>query len=1439
MKRNYALVFLAVLCMVWSGLAQSHVIISQYIETNSGSSPKGIEVFNISGSPIDFSLSPLEVYQGTNGSSCSTIVTINVGVLAVDGVWVIGTDDLLIFSNANGTNVSGTSAEGFIFNGDDALQLYLGGILQDQFGICGSDPGTAWTGGGVSTVNNNIQIKDAICDGALTGFTNPSIRYEQIANGSTMTGFGNPPPSCSTALPELQLVDDASTNQNCAFTIDFGSVASDGNSSDKTFEISNIGYANLNISSFDVIGDFIVVNPIAPFVIAIGDSQSITLRFTPTSIGILAGELVINNNDSNEGSCKVNLTGEGFTPAPNIVVRGITGSNPTIANGSTTSSPLNNTRFAQRVIDLEQQTKTFRIGNEGGTLPLTISAIDLTGDTNDFFVTSSLANPFAPDTFQDFTITFQPTTDSGLRTATVSISNSDANKNPYIFIVQGTANCPDVNGSISPASGPAGTLVTIVSVGSDLKNATAKLNGVALIPVSDAATELVVRLPSTVISGGGLSVELAEGCIFSNPFTLIDETIAGCDSSSSAVVDDLFISEVTDSPFGGLGYVEIYNATGGNIDFNETNYSMRIYNNGSNSTFSNVDLNTGVVSQNGTFVIALGPDSNPCNGGANGADGSYADKDLVSNSINFNKNGNTNLGHDFIGLYSSGAIDVLGGNPDGEVDVWGVFGDETWASGLGIDGSGVRFERVTSATLPSRSYSNLDWIITDWEDCADVNYNGIGAYDFSTGVSPLITMQPTDPVFACNFSETIEILGEEGYDEDDDLQDLVFRWFVNGPGTSSWNEILASNPNYTGQQTANLNIVDTSNLNAFQYYCEIRENDSDCSRASNVVVLDVKKSVWNGGAWTQFPNLNRIVILNDDYNTAVENSFEACQLIVNPDCELTIANDTYVKVQNGVTVDGNISLRTAGSFLQIEDSAVVDGEVLTMREKISVEKLSPPMNTYREYTYWSSPVYEETIVMGLGEASSNQRYRFLGQNYLDATKETGNNNATEEGQDDVDDNGDDWDKVSDSDIMVPGIGYAATHDGSVFTPGQYTYTFNGPFNNGVIEVLIYRNDSERGDNNWNFIGNPYPSALDVGKFLIANAVIDQNVSEISPTIDGAIYLWSHNTPADGNANGNQAQNFSASDYAIINGSDQIAGGDGIQPDRSIPSGQGFFISMSNAATPTSTSGVVKMAKVIFNNNMRITGLNSKFFKTDSTDTTNKLRLNLTSDNGVFNQISVAYVDGATNGDDGMYYDAPKNLSSGETASIFSIIDGSDSKKFAIQGKNPNSLSIEEVIPIGFFTAIDAPTIYKLSIAQLEGGFMNDNIIYIKDNLLNKVHNLSVLDYAFTSEIGEFNHRFEIIFESSALYVGQDHYKTEELNVLELIDGTVKFSIANDLNINIKNIEIIDELGRSLYNVNLQRSTIILDLSHLSISVYFAKVTLSNNQVAIRKLLKQN
>ncbi|RMF00624.1 MAG: lamin tail domain-containing protein, partial [Bacteroidetes bacterium] len=169
------------------------IIISQYTETNSGSSPKGIELWNPTTTDIDFSVTQLDIEQGTNGGTPSNVFSLNTGTLAAGEVLVVGTSDMDVSANCECCSYA---EEPFQFNGDDALIIKLNGVITDVFGSPGSDPGSSWSGGGIETRNDNIQLQSGITTGDTDGWTDPSERFEFVAVGSDLTGFGAPTDGC-------------------------------------------------------------------------------------------------------------------------------------------------------------------------------------------------------------------------------------------------------------------------------------------------------------------------------------------------------------------------------------------------------------------------------------------------------------------------------------------------------------------------------------------------------------------------------------------------------------------------------------------------------------------------------------------------------------------------------------------------------------------------------------------------------------------------------------------------------------------------------------------------------------------------------------------------------------------------------------------------------------------------------------------------------------------------------------------------------------------------------------------------------------------------------------------------------------------------------------------------------------------------------------------
>lgn len=1075
--------------------------------------------------------------------------------------------------------------------------------------------------------------------------------------------------------------------------------------------------------------------------------------------------------------------------SPEIRVEANLSSNREIVNGDISPNSLDNTLFAAQFIGATKS-KSYRIQNLGN-LELNVSNILITGtNPEDFTITVLPAETIAPGTFSIFEIEFSPLA-AGTRNAIVSITNNDPDENPYTFAIQGTGRCVGTTSFLTPTNGPSGTIVTIT--GSHFDNSsTASMNGLGLSITLVDSTTLEVTIPENATTGHIVVVNSIE-CTSTIPFEVIDHRVGGCEGSTS--LSDLFISEVTDATLGGLNYVEIYNGTGATRALGE--YSIAVYNNGSSTPNYSISLDPVNLENNSTYVIALGmSDSNTCP--IPGGNGHLAAQMSTQGGINKKDNE-----HDVIRLLKSNGAEVI--------DQFGVYMDNTWMDNTLITGDrGFNFRRLnTAAQLPNPNFDLSDWNIIDWvgsgsNSCHTNDYSDIGQYDYSGGNPPEITIQPMAPSSSCILTTSFTVSGTEGFSGG---LPLTYQWFYHEPGTHNWVEIIDTNPDYSGQRSDNLNILSTLNLNGFQYYVQIREDKATCSSASNAVRLNIHQTSWDGIEWKpSIPDQNTIAVLNGNYTTTPEcGSFTACSLVLNSGVTLNIKDNYYVEIITDVIVHGNsvadfgdLTVDSKGAFVQRGDDTNAGTFKLEIFGAASVRKSTALKQNWYDYTYWSSPVIHETVESALSMASSSRRFYFEAANYEDTNG------------DDVDDNADDWQLATGR--MIPGVGYAATSYNSGSFPRMDATVFHGEFNTGNISVNIHTNTVE--DNDWNFIGNPYPSAID---FKAVHA-------ENSAVIDGAAYLWSHHSPPSADNPGNQKLNFSGADYAIItSGSGSTAGANKISPNGHIPSGQGFFVKGKNSG-----------GTLTFKNSMRMADVdsNSQFFRNSTTDSSNKFWINLTSDNGIFNQVLVAYVEGATDGVDGFIYDAERNLSTGLNAIIYTEILDSK-KKYAIQGKAVNSLCLDEAIPLGFKTTITQPTLYKLAIAKFQGKFFDENDLYIRDNFQNIDHNLSESDYSFTSAPGDFNDRFVVGFKNPTMALADPRFDAKKLSIKELINGKVQILAQNQ---NIKAVKIIDVLGQTLNFFTGNNSVEVYDLNHLSQAVYFAKVELSNGEIITKRFV---
>src|SRR5690606_18634239 len=240
-----------------------------------------------------------------------------------------------------------------------------------------------------------------------------------------------------------------------------------------------------------------------------------------------------------------------------------------------------------------------------------------------------------------------------------------------------------------------------------------------------------------------------------------------------------------------------------------------------------------------------------------------------------------------------------------------------------------------------------------------------------------------------------------------------------------------------------------------------------------------------------------------------------------------------------------------------------------------------------------------------------------------------------------------------------------------------------------------------------------PSPIDADILMTENADIDY------------IYFWTNtHAPLDG------SYDDVPNNWAYYNMSGGTATDGGVEPNGTIQPGQGFVAKMVNN---TNT--------VNFNNGQRISS-NNHFFRQMASER-HRFWLNLSnSEEVVFNQILVGYMNNATQGiDTGM--DA--KMVAYEGNALYSIIENSD-ENYVIQGR---SLPFEasDVVALGF-RAVNAGS-FTISLHNFDGLFAEGNTtIYLKDNYTQTQHNLMSGAYSFVSEEGVFNTRFEVVYQTT-------------------------------------------------------------------------------------------
>jgi hypothetical protein len=1077
-------------------------------------------------------------------------------------------------------------------------------------------------------------------------------------------------------------------------------------------------------------------------------SSNIQFKFTRTAGTVVIDDVLTTGYTNSE----INVQGN----ATNIV------------DGDLTPSTVDNTDFDLVSVG-NSVIKPFVIQNTGvGILILTGSSpyVTISGaNAADFAVTVLPVTPVAATSGSTtFEITFTPSA-GGLRTATLSIANNDANENPYDFSIQGTGTtCTSaVISTVYPLSGPEGTIVTITASSGNLTGATAKVGGVTAIVLSSTATQLVIVVPAGA-SSGGIVITDSQPCAVSTAFTFINKDLTSCEGSSG-VYTDLMISEIYDAQAGSGGVIELYNGTASPIDMGAGVYKIRRYANFADVGPPAVELLlTGIIAPLQILLIR--------------ADGTVTCAAQVGTPY-------ATLGSGF--------------NADDRIDLTKSAANTVIDRVRTRNNVGFTMIRV-SLTGPSNTFVDTDWNSNDTENCAN-----LGIFDSTPPTPPSISVQPSVSLSCTTANASLTVTAAEGFIGSNPL---AYQWYVVAPNTTVWTALTNAGV-YTGTTTNLLNISSITGLNGYQYYCQVRENTSTCYLSTVAVQLSNGTLTWNGSSWRDtnnivgVPSITKVATINATYNTFTNGSFDCCSLIVNNGFTATIASNTYINVQNNVTMvgTGDLVVEDNGSLVQVSDTGVNTGSI-TVNRIHTVKKF--------DYVYLASPVLNFPLTSVSPTTSTAHLFKWI--------PTIGGLFGT-------------W--VNTTENMITGKGYIVRGPSGFnnVTAADHTVSYRNVPNNGIVAV-----DVERGgytgpdypnpnpaitdlvtnhDDNWNLVGNPYASAIDAKAFMTYNT-----------NIEGVIRIWTHgNLPNAAFTNPFYASylyNYTASDFILYNltGPSTQSGYDGY-----VPSGQGFFVSMVDGLADATQ-------KVYFNNSMRSkTFNNAQFFRTNSFSQENRhsskgrIWLDLVGPNETVSRTLIGYVEGATPEKDRLY-DA--HLKFGGNQDFYSLIND---EAMNIQGR-PIPFDRRDRVPLGL--KINANNTYKIAIASVDGLFLNNNRpVYVEDRLLHIIHNLRLSPYTFSTEAGRFDNRFILRYTN---YSHGNKEFQDSINEILVASNSNEISIESDIE-NINSVLIYDVLGREIYQIKDINATsyTITDLNATQ-QTLLVKILLNNGLTITKKIL---
>ncbi len=574
------------------------------------------------------------------------------------------------------------------------------------------------------------------------------------------------------------------------------------------------------------------------------------------------------------------------------------------------------------------------------------------------------------------------------------------------------------------------------------------------------------------------------------------------------------------------------------------------------------------------------------------------------------------------------------------------------------------------------------------------------------------------------------------------------------------------------------------------------------------------------------------------------NSHTNLGLFIDTNKKLTIIGDHKVENTWYFELNGTLDLKSDSQLIQGAHSDLVtssQGKILRRQEGNS---------SVYWYNYWASPVGISNATTLVDNNTNTNNASNTSYKLSMLKKGDGNNIQFTTAHDEVGKVSTRWTymyqngvtyydyvSIDDDTNLQPGVGYTQKGTGNAGTEQQYI--FEGKPNNGTILVNAIDTGGSGSVPSVSktdyLLGNPYPSAVDLNKFILDNSAV----------IDGSIQLWqqwsgtSHNLNDynGGYATVNLGGSVRASQFVGLNGGNS-GGEEGTKlPTRYLPVGQGF------------TTEIVNTGNIIFKNSQRVfikeadadgldSDLGSAFLRSSEIPVDGsiseekimqKIRLEFNSVDGPAARRELLLVFSDFTTDEFDYGYEAKNSGVGNDDMSLILND----ELMLIQAYA--AIVDDKVVPLSIKTS--GSYNYNIKITDLKN-FDDDQAIYIKDNFTGETFDLrNNQAYEFSSESGTFSTRFEIVFHpGESLSTEEDAY---QYNLIYFNTSTNKLFVKG-LQKDVKHVQIINMLGQTVQeftDVDYQDLNNGLQLSKLTTGTYVAYFK-TENGIKTKKILVQ-